>query len=152
MRFYRTRFIWDLTDNVGRAISSSDGICQIPYNNLTGRPIKSRCYKWQGEVVQSKMTFLDLTFLFRGSGIKIGEGWCEVMKFVCRKWQMSPTMSPNKSDKNQPSKYIILGQTLKLWHKRGINTFGELIKTQFKKQSRSQPNTYAIILHIQTLQ
>ena len=24
MRFYRMRFIWDLTDNVGRAISSSD--------------------------------------------------------------------------------------------------------------------------------
>ena len=43
-----------------------------------------------------------------GSGIKIGEGWCGVMKFVCREWQMSPTMSPSKSDKNQPSKYIIL--------------------------------------------
>ena len=41
MRFYRTRFIWDLTDNVGRAISSSDVICQIPYKNLIGRPIKS---------------------------------------------------------------------------------------------------------------
>ena len=31
------------------------------------------------------------------------------MKFVYREWQMSPTMSPSKSDKNQPSKYIILG-------------------------------------------
>ena len=54
MRFYRTRFVRDLTDNVGRAISSSDVICQIPYKNLTGRPIKShakkRCHRPKARV------------------------------------------------------------------------------------------------------
>ena len=45
LRFSRTRFIWDLTDNVGRAISSSDDIYQIPYKNLKGRPIKSHAKK-----------------------------------------------------------------------------------------------------------
>ena len=42
-------------NNVGRAISSSDVICQFPYKNLTGRPIKShvekRCHRPKGLVL-----------------------------------------------------------------------------------------------------
>ena len=62
------------------------------------------------KLLRAKWHFPNWHNCFGGSGIKIGEGWCWVMKFVCREWQMSPTMSPIKSDKNQPSKYIILAQ------------------------------------------
>ena len=58
------------------------------------------------KLFRAKWHFSTWHFSSGGSGIKIREG--RVMKFVCREWQMSPTMSPSKSDKNQPSKYIIL--------------------------------------------
>ena len=45
IRFNRMRFIWDLTDNDGRAVLLSGVICQIPYKNLTGRPVKSHAKK-----------------------------------------------------------------------------------------------------------